>query len=66
MFQYPEHQLFEMTVWKDVAFGPTNMKLSESEIKERVEWAMELVGLGRNTMKNRPLIVRVGRNAGWR
>ena len=46
VFQYPEHQLFEMTVWKDVAFGPTNMKLSESEIKERVEWAMELVGLG--------------------
>lgn len=35
-----------MTVWKDVAFGPTNMKLSESEIKERVEWSMELVGLG--------------------
>ena len=46
VFQYPEHQLFEMTVWKDVAFGPTNMKLSESEIKERVEWSMELVGLG--------------------
>ncbi len=46
VFQYPEHQLFEMTVWKDVAFGPTNMKLREEEIKERVEWALDLVGLG--------------------
>lgn len=46
VFQYPEHQLFEMTVWKDVAFGPRNMKLSEEEITERVEWALDLVGLG--------------------
>ena len=46
VFQYPEHQLFEMTVWKDVAFGPRNMQLSEEEIKERVEWALDLVGLG--------------------
>ena len=36
VFQYPEYQLFEETVYKDIAFGPKNMKLSEAEIKERV------------------------------
>lgn len=46
VFQYPEHQLFEMSVWKDVAFGPRNMKLPEEEIKERVRWALELVDMG--------------------
>lgn len=46
-FQYPEHQLFEMTVWKDVAFGPTNMKLSEEEVKQRVEQALKIVGLSK-------------------
>lgn len=43
VFQYPEHQLFEDTVYKDIAFGPRNMGLSEAEIDERVkevaEWA---------------------------
>ena len=36
VFQYPEYQLFEETVYKDMAFGPGNMKLSKDEIKERV------------------------------
>ena len=36
-FQYPEHQLFEETVWEDVAFGPKNLGLEPSEIKRRVE-----------------------------
>lgn len=36
VFQYPEHQLFEETVYKDIAFGPKNMGLSEEEVKERV------------------------------
>ena len=45
VFQYPEHQLFEETVYKDIAFGPKNMGLSESEIDERVKNAMALVGL---------------------
>ncbi|MCR4886140.1 MAG: energy-coupling factor transporter ATPase [Clostridiales bacterium] len=45
VFQYPEHQLFEETVFKDVAFGPRNLGLSEDEIKERVEEALERVGL---------------------
>lgn len=45
VFQYPEYQLFEDTVAKDVAFGPKNMKLSKEEIDKRVHRAMDLVGL---------------------
>lgn len=45
VFQYPEYQLFAETVYEDVAFGPRNMKLDETEIKTRVHNAMALVGL---------------------
>ncbi|HHV56883.1 MAG TPA: energy-coupling factor transporter ATPase [Firmicutes bacterium] len=45
VFQYPEHQLFEETVAKDVGFGPRNLGLPEDEVKERVEAALEMVGL---------------------
>jgi len=45
VFQYPEYQLFEETVYKDVAFGPRNLGVAESEIQERVEEALALVGL---------------------
>jgi energy-coupling factor transport system ATP-binding protein len=45
VFQYPEYQLFEETVYKDIAFGPKNMALSDSEIDERVHEAAEFVGL---------------------
>lgn len=45
VFQYPEYQLFEDTVAKDVAFGPKNMKLPKDEIDRRVRRAMEVVGL---------------------
>ncbi len=45
VFQYPEHQLFEETVFKDVAFGPRNMGLCEEEIEARVREAMATVGL---------------------
>ncbi len=45
VFQYPEHQLFEMTVAKDIAFGPTNMGLPQEEIDKRVDEAMRMVGL---------------------
>ena len=45
VFQYPEHQIFEETVYKDVAFGPKNMGLTEQEIDERVKEAMSYVGL---------------------
>ncbi len=45
VFQYPEYQLFEDTVAKDVAFGPKNMKLSSEEVDRRVRRALEVVGL---------------------
>ncbi|MDD5922244.1 MAG: energy-coupling factor transporter ATPase [Eubacteriales bacterium] len=45
VFQYPEYQLFEETVEKDVAFGPKNLGLSDAEIQVRVQEALELVGL---------------------
>ncbi|MBP3409617.1 MAG: energy-coupling factor transporter ATPase [Clostridia bacterium] len=45
VFQYPEYQLFEETVEKDIAFGPNNLKLDEDEVKRRVRGAMALVGL---------------------
>ena len=45
VFQYPEYQLFEETVAKDIAFGPRNLKLPEDEVQTRVRRAMEMVGL---------------------
>lgn len=53
VFQYPEHQLFEETVYRDIAFGPENLELDEGEIHKRVEKAMELVGLDFNSLKDR-------------
>ena len=45
VFQYPEYQLFEETIEKDIAFGPTNLGLEQDEILIRVKRAMEMVGL---------------------
>ncbi len=45
VFQYPEHQLFEETVYKDIAFGPKNIGLDQEKIKNRVKKAMKMVGL---------------------
>ena len=53
-FQYPEAQLFEETVAKDIAFGPKNMKLSEEEINERVKKAAEFVGLKPELLEKSP------------
>ena len=53
VFQYPEYQLFEETVAKDVAFGPKNLGLSEAEIEERVKEAIELVGLDYEAIRER-------------
>ncbi|NBG88983.1 energy-coupling factor transporter ATPase [Isachenkonia alkalipeptolytica] len=53
VFQYPEHQLFEETVYNDIAFGPKNLELSEKEIDERVRESMELVKLDFEELKDR-------------
>ncbi len=54
VFQYPEHQLFEETVYKDIAFGPTNMGLSSEEIDERVRESAALAGLNENLLERSP------------
>lgn len=54
VFQYPEHQLFEMTIYKDVAFGPTNMGLDEDEVDRRVRWALEIVGIEEDMYEDSP------------
>ncbi len=54
VFQYPEYQLFEETVYKDIAFGPRNMGLSEEEIKNRVYRAADSVGLDRELLEKSP------------
>ncbi|SCK01590.1 Energy-coupling factor transporter ATP-binding protein EcfA2 [uncultured Eubacterium sp.] len=53
VFQYPEYQLFEETVAQDVAFGPKNLGLTEAEVADRVEEALELVGLDYEDIKER-------------
>lgn len=53
VFQYPEYQLFEETVEKDVAFGPKNLKIPKEEIDKRVKEAIEVVGLDYESVKNR-------------
>ena len=54
VFQYPEYQIFEDTVYKDIAFGPRNMGLSEAEIRERVEETAALVGLTQAQLNQSP------------
>ena len=53
VFQYPEYQIFEETIEKDIAFGPKNMGLSEEEVTERVKEAMEIVGLDYEAKKDK-------------
>ena len=54
VFQYPEYQLFEETIYKDVAFGPTNMGLSQQEVDERVRQAVRAVGIGEGELEKSP------------
>ena len=54
VFQYPEYQLFEETVYKDIAFGPKNMGLPEDEIAKRVEKSLSFVGLDRRILEKSP------------
>ena len=52
VFQYPEYQLFEETIEKDIAFGPNNLGLSPEEVSRRVKKSMEMVGLDYETYKD--------------
>ena len=54
VFQYPEYQLFEETVYKDIAFGPRNMKLDEGEVDRRVRAAAAFVGLSGEVLEKSP------------
>ncbi|WP_378954997.1 energy-coupling factor transporter ATPase [Pelosinus sp. sgz500959] len=53
VFQYPEHQLFEETVYDDIAFGPRNIGIDEAEVDRRVKKAMDFVGLDYNQFAKR-------------
>ncbi|MBE5039861.1 energy-coupling factor transporter ATPase [Ructibacterium gallinarum] len=54
VMQYPEYQLFEETVAKDIAFGPSNMGLDPKEIEERVAFAANMVGLKKELLSKSP------------
>jgi len=54
VFQYPEHQLFEETVYKDIAFGPKNLGISDEEIDKRVHEAIRLVNLDEKILEKSP------------
>lgn len=60
VFQYPEQQLFAETIYQDIAFGPSNMGLSQTEIDLRVKTAMELVGLAPELAEKSPFSVSGG------
>ena len=53
-FQYPEYQLFEETVYRDIAFGPRNMKLPDDEIDKRIKEVIRFVGLDENYLEKSP------------
>ncbi len=54
VFQYPEYQLFEETIYKDIAFGPKNMGLDEREVDRRVREAAQFVGLREDMLEKSP------------
>ena len=54
VMQYPEYQLFADTVWDDIAYGPRNMRLSEEEIRERVERSAYFCGISKETLEKSP------------
>lgn len=60
VFQYPEYQLFEETIAKDIAYGPTNMKLPQDEIDERVRESMAAVGLAPELADQSPFALSGG------
>ena len=60
VFQYPEYQLFEETVYKDIAFGPKNMGLDQEEIDRRVRSAAKMVGLTEENLEQSPFALSGG------
>lgn len=60
VFQYPEYQLFEETIYKDIAFGPKNLGLSDEEVDERVMYAVNCVGLEERMLKKSPFEISGG------
>ncbi len=60
VFQYPEYQLFEQTVYEDIAFGPKNMGLDEKEIDRRVRETAEAVGLREELLQQAPYALSGG------
>ena len=60
VFQYPEYQLFEETIAKDIAYGPTNMSLPQAEIDVRVRESMEAVGLAPELADQSPFALSGG------
>ncbi|HHU53069.1 MAG TPA: energy-coupling factor transporter ATPase [Clostridiaceae bacterium] len=54
LFQYPEHQLFENTVYEDIAFGPKQFGFSESEIEKNIKQAIDIVGLSQDILQRSP------------
>lgn len=54
VFQYPEHQLFELTVYKDIAFGPVNLGMTKDEIENNIKKAIEIVGLDESYYEKSP------------
>ncbi len=65
VFQYPEYQLFEETVYKDISFGPKNMGLDEKEVDRRVREAAAFVGLQDDQLEKSPSSCPAARSAGW-
>ena len=63
VFQYPEHQLFEVTVFKDVCFGPKNLGLSQEECEERAREALNMVGLKEKHWQKSPFELSGGQKA---
>ncbi|MEG0771343.1 MAG: energy-coupling factor transporter ATPase [Clostridia bacterium] len=60
VFQYPEYQLFEETIYKDIAFGPYNMGLSKEEVHERVLYSLKFVGLDESILEKSPFEISGG------
>ena len=65
VFQYPEYQLFEETVYRDIAFGPKNMGLSEEEVDKRVRQAAAFVNVTEEMMNKSPFELSAAAERGY-